>query len=537
MKRFALVSVYDKSGLEPFVRGLRELGYGILSTGGTAEHLLAQGMPVTRIEEYTGQAEMLEGRVKTLNPKIHAGILARRDNKNDLEQLAAQGIAPIDFVVVNLYPFTYKVKEIEEGRKGGHESLIEYIDVGGPTLLRAAAKNCRFVAPVCDAGDYGRVLGALHEMGELSYSFRQELALKVFRTMALYDGEIARYFSLKEGLLTSSGERVELAPLESLVLERSLPLRYGENSHQQAALYRRFEVEGAKKPQLWTQLQGKELSYNNLLDMHATLDLFLDLVGDSGTAPEAVSVIVKHTNPCGVAIRKRNLDAFTASRSCDPLSAFGGIVAVSGVLDGPLAESILQGFVEVVLAGSISADAEEIFARKKNVRLIKCNFKELLDVRHRRGVTVRNFDGDYLLQTTDTLAIPASKCTVVAGKPGSDMLLELDLAWKVCKHVKSNAIVLARDRKVIGVGAGQMSRFDAAKIAVDRARFHGHELKGAVAASDAFLPFPDTLQLLQEAGVSGLIQPGGSIKDEQVIKSAQDCAMTMLFTKERHFRH
>ncbi|MFN8389791.1 MAG: bifunctional phosphoribosylaminoimidazolecarboxamide formyltransferase/IMP cyclohydrolase [Bdellovibrionota bacterium] len=541
MKKLAIVSVYDKTGLTPFVQALSSLGVGILSTGGTAKYLTEQGIQLQSIDAYTGHPEILDGRVKTLHPKIHGGILARRNRKDDLAQLTENQISLIDFVVVNLYPFGDKIRELEA--KGsisadahGHDSMVEFIDIGGPTMIRAAAKNYRDVAAICDPADYETVINELREKNEVSLETRQRLAAKVFKTMAAYDGSIARFFSLSEKILDDAGNKIQLAPVEPIVLERKLELRYGENPHQSAGLYRRVEVGANRAPEPWSVLQGKELSYNNLLDLHGALDLFLELYQARGSKHPAV--IIKHSNPCGAAMGATPLAAFESARDCDPVSAFGGIVVLSGIVDAELAQSVTSGFVEVVAAEGYSPEALQVFAKKKNIRVMQCSFDAYLAERGKGGLTMRNYMGDYLLQTIDNHTVqPTADQTVTEAKPSQAMMSDIDFAWRVCKHVKSNAIVLVKDGRAIGVGAGQMSRVDAAKVAVERAQLHGHDLNGAVGASDAFLPFADTLEIIQAAGVQALVQPGGSIKDEDVVKRANELGAVMLFTGERHFRH
>jgi phosphoribosylaminoimidazolecarboxamide formyltransferase/IMP cyclohydrolase len=535
MAGVAVVSVFDKEGLADFVPELIDLGYTILSTGGTAKHLAELGCAYTSVSEYTGHPEILDGRVKSLHPKIHGGILARRNRKDDLEQLAQNDISAIDLVLVNLYPFTQKIQEA--CASGSSESLIESIDIGGPTLIRAAAKNCEFVIPICDPADYPRVLDELKSKGEVSQETRRALATKVFTMMARYDAAIARYFSLDEKILTDDGQPQSLAPIESLVLERVTSLRYGENPHQSAALYRSGNCSTSS---WWKQTQGKELSYNNLLDMQGALELFLELRRDAAEPKTAkkVAVVIKHSNPCGVALGNTPVEAFELARACDPLSAFGGIVAVEGEVDAALATSVNEGFVEVLLVESVSADAAEILLKKKNMRVLVCDFDLAASSKAETEFVVRNSMGEYLLQTPDLQLNAPSSSELVVGSKLEDVVAEdLDFAWKICKYVKSNAIVLVKNGIAIGVGAGQMSRVDAAKIAIQRAQLHGHDVKGSVAASDAFLPFPDTLELLNDAGVCALAQPGGSIKDKAVIESAQQRDMVMVFTGERHFRH
>lgn len=541
MSRNAIVSVFDKTGLDEFARELIGLGFTILSTGGTAKHLSGIGVSIRSIDDYTGHPEILEGRVKTLHPKIHGGILARTERADDLEQLTKNGIEPIEIVAVNLYPFTHKIAEVEAGRLPADQSLVESIDIGGPTMIRAAAKNYRSVVPVCDPADYPVVIAELREKGSVSLETRLRLAGKVFATMAAYDAAVARYFSLSEKVIDERSQPKTLAPVESFVLERITSLRYGENPHQQAGLYRPVQVgealRGSPAETLpWQVQQGKELSYNNLLDMYAALDLFLELHG--AYTPQHTAVIIKHNNPCGAAVAPSAQEAYVMARACDPVSAFGGIVVVSGNVDDVLAKTIIEEFVEVVVCESLTPAASEIFAKKKNLRLITCDFKWYMDRRERGYLSVRNFYGEVLLQTADTAtAVPRLDRVVTSQLPTNEMLADLEFAWRICKHVKSNTIVVAKARQAIGIGAGQMSRVDAARLAIDRAKYHGHSVRKAVAASDAFLPFPDTLEQLNEAGIVALVQPGGSIKDEDVIAAANGRGMVMIFTGERHFRH
>ena len=539
--RRAIFSVSDKTGIDGFARGLCELGYSILSTGGTAKFLREQGIEVTEVSEYTGHPEILGGRVKSLHPKIHGGILARRENADDMQELRENGIDPIDVVVVNLYPFFAKCSEVVEAADARHESLVESIDIGGPTMIRAAAKNCADVLPVADPDDYENILETLRE-GEVAIDYRRQLAEKVFAMMRSYDGAIARYFSFGEQLLDENGKQKVLAKEETLPLQRQMTLRYGENPHQQAGLYTdsRAESNGGQKgagKRAWTQLQGKELSYNNLLDMYAALDIFLELE-ETTDADSQAAVVIKHSNPCGAAIAATVSEAFVDARACDPLSAFGSIVVLGDTVSGSLAETICEGFVEVLLAPGYSDDAMEVFAAKKNLRVLSCDYAALQARRAEPSISVRTFYDEYLLQTVDATLLKLSEELLMAGPSvGADEIRRMQFAWAVAKHVKSNTIVIENDFQAIGVGAGQMSRVDAAKIAIQRARTHGHSLEGAFAASDAFLPFPDTLEILAEAGIRGLVQPGGSIKDQVVIERAEELGVSMLFTGERHFRH
>lgn len=537
-KGLAVISVSDKTGLEEFAKGLSDLGYRILSSGGTSKFLDGAGVKVDSVDSYTQHPEILDGRVKTLHPKIHGGILARRDRDSDLRELEENGIQCIDFVVVNLYPFFEKVEQVERAENPQHGSLLEFIDIGGPTMLRAAAKNYRHVVPICDPADYPRILEKLKSDGAIDETTRRYLAGKVFLHMAAYDGAIARYFSLSENLLDDEGKPRALAPVEPLILERVSSLRYGENPHQQAGLYRRYGAGKAsgKTESPWKVVQGKELSHNNLLDFHAALDLYLEMLqGMKETSP---AVVIKHANPCGAAVHKNPLDAFILARDCDPVSAFGGIIVVSGTVDEKLAKEITSNFVEVVVVQDYTPEAAEVFAKKKNVRLIVADYETYLRSRKPHRLQIRAYLDDFLVQSFDAKTVLPSQVEIVtASKPTERQLFDMNFAWMVCKHVKSNAIVLAKNGQAVGIGAGQMSRIDAARIAVERAKAHGHSLEGAVAASDAFLPFPDTLEILNEAGIVALAQPGGSVKDEDVIASANSRNVAMAFTGERHFRH
>jgi len=532
-QKFALLSVSDKAGLADFAKYLVGKGYTLLSTGGTKSALEAAGLPITGVSEYTGSPEIMDGRVKTLHPKIHGGLLARTTNPQDLKELASIGGSPIEIVVVNLYPFLKKVREAESGGKPG-ESLVEFIDIGGPAMLRASAKNFEHVTVICSPSDYTVVQSELDTRGTTSLDLRRQLARKVFTHTAEYDSAIARYLSLDEQVLAADGSPRICAPVEGVVLEQEQELRYGENPHQSASLYRRSGSSGSA---LWKQLQGKELSYNNLVDLEAALELVLEL--EAGEFGGECAVIIKHTNPCGSAVRKTLLEAFIAARECDPVSAFGGIIALTNTVDGALAASMLEGFVEVVLAPGYDGAALELFKEKKNVRVLEVDFAAAKKWKSSKRVLVRNFLDQYLIQQADSGIVTSSKKGVVVdGRvPYETIQKELEFAWRVSKHVKSNAIVLVKGMRAIGVGAGQMSRLDSARIAIERAKTHGFDVAGTVAASDAFLPFPDTLEILSDAGVVALVQPGGSVKDEVVTEFAKSRGVTMVLTGERHFRH
>ncbi|MBL7661437.1 bifunctional phosphoribosylaminoimidazolecarboxamide formyltransferase/IMP cyclohydrolase [bacterium] len=529
MNSYALISLTDKSGAVEFARFLEQRGVKILSTGNTAEVLRDSGVAVTAVSEYTGQPEIMDGRVKTLTPKIHGGILARRDSAQHMQDLQALDAGPIDYVIVNLYPFLQKVRETINAGDPEHQSLIEFIDIGGPAMLRAAAKNFKDVVVLIDPKDYPRVQLELSSGGKISLELRRELAAKVFTFTAAYDGAIARYLSLNEKLVNAEGKAMTLGGVENFTLKQSQALRYGENPHQLAALYEIANTTSA--PEL-KQLQGKELSYNNLLDADAAWQLAREL--NQVAASEPSIAIIKHLNPCGVACGKTLLEAFQAARACDPVSAFGGIIATTSTLDALTAQAIIEGFVEVIIAPKFAPQALEVLAQKKNVRVL-----QITDQLYSQGeLTPRLVFGRILLQENDAALVDLTQARqVTKRKPKPQELTDLSLAWVVCKHVKSNAIVIAKDGKAIGIGAGQMSRVDSSRLAIERAQAQGFDVQDAAAASDAFLPFSDTLEYLAAAGIKSLVQPGGSIKDEDVICRADELDVAMVFTGERHFRH
>lgn len=534
MERLALLSVSDKQGLTEFASFLVSTGFRLLSTGGTKKSLEAAGLPVTGVSDYTGSPEIMDGRVKTLHPKIHGGLLARIDNPRDLEELASIGGAPIELVVVNLYPFLEQSRALLEKGPDADESLVEFIDIGGPAMLRASAKNFGSVTVVCNPDDYSLVKNELESQGKTSFELRRTLASKVFTHTASYDAAVARYLSLDEKLYNEERKTELFAPTEGVVLLQVQELRYGENPHQGAALYRRADL---KAEPFWKQVQGKELSYNNLVDLEAALELALEL--DAAQLGKACAVIIKHTNPCGSAVRDDLRAAFIAARECDPVSAFGGIIAFNQPVDEATTQTVLEGFVEVVLAPAYSPRALELFSQKKNVRVLEIDLWRAHSWKSSRRVSIRNFFDQYLLQQSDSGIVSCDKAGVQfeGAARFDEIAADLNFAWRVTKHVKSNAIVLVKDLRAFGVGAGQMSRLDSAKIAISRAREHGFDPKGAVAGSDAFLPFPDTLEILAEAGVVALVQPGGSMRDEAVIARAKELGVTLVFTGERHFRH
>ena len=521
--RRALISVHDKTGIVELARALAALGVEILSTGGTAKLIRASGVRVMDVSEATGFPEMLDGRVKTLHPRIHGGILARRDVPEHLAALEKHGIAPIDLVVSSLYPFEQTV-----ARPGVTQAeAIENIDIGGPTMIRAAAKNHGSVAVVTAPSQYGAVLDELRASGgSLSDATRFRLAQDAFRRTAEYDAAISAYLSSSA---PPSGERSELFPAAlRFEAERVLPLRYGENPHQEAAFYRQV---GAPWVGLATmkQLHGPELGYNNLLDFSAALSLLLEF-------PEPAAVVIKHMNPCGAARAATVGAAMALAKASDPVSIYGGIVGVNRTLDAAVVEALAGVFVEILFAPAFAPDAlEEIKRTKKKCRVFEIACDRTLPGRlaEYRGVL-----GGLLVQTADLADLePATLKTVSKRTPTPAELDALRFAWRVGKHAKSNAIVLTTRDQVVGVGAGQMNRVDSARLAVMRAREIGLETTGTACASDAFFPFRDGLDVVARAGATAVIQPGGSLRDEEVIAAADEQGLAMVFTGIRHFRH
>lgn len=513
----ALISCTDKTGIAPFAKLLAERGIEILSTGGTAKVLREAGIAVKDVSDHTGFPEMLDGRVKTLHPKIHGGLLGRRDHPDHARQMAAHGIAPIDLVIVNLYAFEQTVA------KSGTtwEEAIENIDIGGPSMLRSAAKNHHDVTVVIDPADYSRVMEQIRATGTTSLALRKELAAKVYRATSLYDAAIADYFASQ----IESG----LPRVVSLAFEKAQDLRYGENPHQKAAFYR----DAGKAPSglaAAAQLQGKELSFNNILDAEAALACCREF-------SEPACVIVKHNNPCGAAIGERLGDAFIDARKCDPVSSFGGIVAMNRVIDGKTALIMAETFFEVIIAPGYDDEALAIFKSKKNLRLLA--LKDFTSPS--AGWDLRRVSGGLLIQERDAQIVTAQSAKPVTKRqPTPGELSALNFAWKIAKHVKSNAIVFADAKRTLGIGAGQMSRVDSVRLAAMKATEAFGDakiLKGSALASDAFFPFRDGLDAAAKYGIAAVIQPGGSVRDEEVIQSANEHNLAMLFTGMRHFRH
>ena len=520
----ALVSVTDKSGLVEFAQVLAGFGVELISTGGTAKALREAGLAVKDISDLTGFPEMLDGRVKTLHPRVHGGLLFVRGNAQHEAAAAAHGIQPIDMVIVNLYAF--QMTSEQPGVTFGH--LIENIDIGGPSMVRSAAKNFEDVAIVTSVADYSALAAELKEHGGgLSRETRWRLAKQAFSTTAAYDTAIANTL-----------EQIAVAPAPDQPLSRdtnsfpstlriNLPmtqaLRYGENPHQRAALYADGSGRGIAGA---TQLQGKELSFNNLVDLDACWELAQELHSGEGDLPAVA--IIKHTNPCGAATGATVLEAYKKALECDPVSAFGGVIGINQAVDAEAAEEIARLFVEAIVAPAFTPEARQRFAVKKNLRLVEIRPAPPRPV-------VKHVSGGLLLQDADTGRVDEAELDVVTWRPPTvEELRSLIFAWRVCKHVKSNAIVYARDGQTVGIGAGQMSRVDAARFGAMKAVL---PLKGTVAASDAFFPFPDGLEAVAAAGATAVIQPGGSVKDQDVIAAADRLGMAMVFTGIRHFRH
>jgi phosphoribosylaminoimidazolecarboxamide formyltransferase/IMP cyclohydrolase len=522
--RRALISLSDKAGLETLAAGLAKHGVELVSTGGTAARLRELGHEVRDVAELTGFPEMMDGRVKTLHPKVHGALLGVRDNAAHVAAMEAHGIAPIDLVVVNLYPF-----EATVAKGADRDTIIENIDIGGPSMVRSAAKNHEHVAIVTDPGDYGAVLEQLEAAGGTDLAFRRKLAAKAYALTASYDSMISSWFAFAD-----QGER--FPPTLALTATRADELRYGENPHQHAALYLPSGPHGRGIPQ-GEQVQGKALSYNNINDADAALEL----VAEFRDGPPTV-VIVKHANPCGVASGATLAEAYTAALACDSVSAFGGIIAVNRPLDGPTAEAISGIFTEVVVAPGADEAARAVFARKKNLRLLLTG--ELPDAA-RGGLSLKSIAGGYLVQSRDNARVNSESLTVMTKRaPSERELADCLFAWTVAKHVKSNAIVYARDGATVGIGAGQMNRRDSARIAAVKAREAAETLGwdevrtiGSAVASDAFFPFADGLLAAVEAGATAVIQPGGSMRDAEVIAAADEAGLAMVFTGVRHFRH
>ena len=512
----ALISVSDKTGIIDFSRELAGYGVEILSTGGTAKLLREAGLNVKDVSDFTGFPEMLDGRVKTLHPKVHGGLLGMRSNPEHVAKMKEHGIENIDMVVVNLYPF-----EATVSKEGCHlEDAIENIDIGGPTMLRSAAKNNLDVTVLVDYSDYAQVLNEMKNTGgRVSAETNFGLAVKVFQHTAAYDGAISNYLGAR------LGEGIANYPATfTIQVRKAQDLRYGENPQQTAAFYVEKDV---AEPCVSTavQLQGKELSFNNIIDLDAAIETVKEF-------EQSAAVIIKHTNPCGVALADFPLGAYLKARECDPVSAFGGIVGFNRMVDADTAKELTSTFLEAVIAPGYSDEALNIFTVKKNIRVMQV---PLLSEYRSGGYDLKKVTGGLLVQGRDLGMVRAIDCKVVSDRtPSSTEYEALDFAWRVCKHVKSNAIVFTSRDQTVGIGAGQMSRVDSSRIAVQKSLL---PTKGTVLASDAFFPFRDGVDAAAEAGVTAIIQPGGSVRDEEVIKAANEHGIAMIFTGMRHFRH
>ena len=505
--RRALLAVYDKGGVIELAQGLRELGVELVSSGGTAATLRGAGVEVTEVAEVTGFPEMLDGRVKTLHPKIHAGLLADRRKPEHVDQLATQGIEPFDLVVVNLYPFRETVAS-----GAGFDDVIEKIDIGGPAMVRASAKNFESVAVVVNPNRYGAILEELRTEGVIARETRQALAAEAFAHTAAYDAAVAGWFGAQD---------VEGLPgFVGLALEKIQDLRYGENPHQRGALFRDAAGPGVLGGA--EVLQGKEMSFNNWLDAWAAYDLV-------GALPTQACVIVKHNNPCGVAAKDTLALSYGAAHACDPVSAFGGIVAFHGTCDVAAAEAMREVFTEVVIAPAFTEEALAAFAERQNLRVVRA------PIAQEAGWDVRTMPGGALVQDLDAVHETRDDWNVVSSRePSAREWADLELAWTIAWRVKSNTIVLVKDGATVGVGAGQMSRVDSSWIASRKA---GERAAGSVVASDAFFPFPDALEVAADAGATAVIHPGGSKGDDEVLKTAEARGMAVVLTGVRHFRH
>nr|WP_314898685.1 bifunctional phosphoribosylaminoimidazolecarboxamide formyltransferase/IMP cyclohydrolase [uncultured Deefgea sp.] len=514
----ALISVSDKTGVLEFAKALHQQGVEILSTGGTAKLFADHGLPVIEVADYTGFPEMLDGRVKTLHPKIHGGILGRRDLDAHVATMGEHGIGNIDLVCVNLYPFEATIAKPD----CSYEDAIENIDIGGPAMVRSAAKNHAHVAIVTDASDYNLLIEEMQANGgALTLATRKNLAKKAFSHTAAYDGAISNYLTA----LTSDGEKAAYPTRLNLQFEKVQDMRYGENPHQSAAFYRDLDPAVGSLAN-YKQLQGKELSYNNIADSDAAWECVKQFA-------EPACVIVKHANPCGVAVGKDTYNAYRLALATDTTSAFGGIIAFNKIVDADTVEAVATQFLEVLIAPAYTAEALALISKKQNVRVLEIAIES-----GENRFDIKRVGGGLLVQTPDVHALMLADLKVVTKlQPTAEQLKDLLFAWNVAKFVKSNAIVFCKGGQTLGVGAGQMSRVDSTKIAAIKARNAGLELRGSVAASDAFFPFRDGVDVIAENGVAAIIQPGGSLRDEEVIAAADEHGIAMVMTGIRHFRH
>ncbi len=516
-KKYALISVYDKTGLPLFARELAKMGFQFVSSGGTAKFLKKSGLKVTEVSRLTKYPHMFDGRVKTLHPMVHGGILADRTNKAHLKEIKKYGITPFDLVVCNLYPF----EEVTSRKNFTHDEAIENIDIGGPCMVRAAAKNYKNVGVVVSPADYPAILKELKETGSLSAETREKLSYKAFKHTAQYDALIVRYFA-------SRLERIkETFPAElDIMLEKVQDLRYGENPHQKAALYRERGATGEGRVTEAKQLHGKELSFNNIVDMEAAWNC-------TNYFADPTVTIVKHNNPCGVAKAATLVEAYQGALACDPVSAYGGIIAANRRIDEATASEIAKLFVEVVIAPSYTPKALEILKVKQNIRLMDMGEKSIN--KPFRGLDYKRISGGLLVQDPDIAQLGINEIKVVTKRePTMAEMEDLFFSWGVAKYVKSNTIVYVKDGKTVGIGAGQMSRIDSAELGIKKSPCG---VKGSVLASDAFFPFPDVVELAAKNGITAIIQPGGAKRDQESIDAADQAGIAMVFTGRRHFRH
>ena len=521
MKKRALISVFNKEGILDLAKELTEkYNYEIVSTGGTADLLKKNNISVIEVSEITKFPEMLEGRVKTLHPAVHGALLAKRNSSDHMKTIQDHGIIPIDLVVINLYPF----EEVVSRKSSSNEEIIENIDIGGPSMLRSAAKNYMAVTVICDPSDYFSLLEELKtNKGSTSLKYREKMAAKIFQRTSAYDSAINAYFS-KSDEAPSNGKMQAFPENINLNLTLKQPLRYGENPHQRAALYTKSDlVTGLPNAEF---IQGKELSFNNYLDLESAWNIASEF-----NTQTPVAVIVKHNNPCGVAIAPDLQHAYVEAFNSDPVSAFGGIVAFNGRVDVTLALELKNIFLECIVAPDFTEDAVRVFGEKPNVRILKIKTSHDMSV----GFDIKTIRGGYLIQDCNQKTIDSNNLNVVTKKkPTEQEIIDLVFAWKVCKHVKSNAIVVAKDGKTLGIGAGQTSRVASVEIALNSASCNS---KDAVLASDAFFPFKDSIEICASAKISAIIQPGGSLKDKEVIETCDKYGIAMIFTGIRHFRH
>ncbi len=537
-KKAALISVSDRSGLVPFAQGLQRLGFTILTTSGSGAFLSQHGVESVAIEQYTGQKEILDGRVKTLHPRIYAGILARRDNPKDLAQLEADNILPIEVVAVNLYPFESNLSVSGTASEGKSLlEMIELVDIGGPSMIRAAAKNHRFVFPVIDPTDYEEVLKVLAgdppSGTDAIETFRRGLAAKVFATLARDNLAAGGYFASSCDPQPGSA----FSRLSGMVLKRRAEMRYGENPHQKAVYYQPMTTSMSPSLGGWEQLGGKELSYNNMLDIEAAVRLIGSVQGGVAGCSKPAVIIIKHLNPCGAAFGDSLHDALLKAKRSDPRSHFGGIIGCTDTVTKDVAEAVREDFAEIVVAPKFDDEALAVLRTSKNLRIVRIGI-DLLTGGPFGGVEYRSCLGGMLVQEVDRrISSPSDARIVSQRRPTTSEMADLSFAWTICAHVKSNAIVVVKAGTVLGVGAGQMSRIDSVELALSKARFHGHDLLDSVAASDAFFPFPDSIETLAQAGVRAVIAPAGAKRDPESIEAANKLGVAVLFAEDRPFRH